>query len=545
LPDWKDALPSHHRFSQFSPALLACIFFVCAGYSFIPLLGVEGDEPLFAQGNFPPRYDVSLRVGNWQVPLMHMSYLGALKTWLFVPIVHWFGTSLYALRVPMVLLAGLGIWCFFLLLRRIAGTRAAVAGCFLLAADPVYLLTSVFDWGPVVLQHLLIIGGVLLLVLFYQTRQEGLLAAGCFLFGLVLWDKALSLWMMSGMAVAAAATLWRRILEILTRRRITVAAFSFLLGSLPLLIYNAQNHGATFQGNFKREFTEVRNKLNGLRLTANGSGMFGYMTEEDSHTTDPRPPTTALARVSARISAVAGHPREDLLISAFLLALLLAPFSGNVRAILFCVITMAVAWAQMAITANAGGSAHHTILLWPLPQAIIALSFAGVSQRLGRAGIPAVAMATAVVAVSGALVINEYYTVALRNGPAPGWSYSIVNLSRFFDYTPAKAVLCLDWGIMEPLRFLNAGRLPLATTGDAVTKSEMTPQDREEVQRIISDPADLFIGRTKEFAVFPGTVAKLTKFAEECGYQRHLLNLVRDNRGRAVFEVFHFVPAPE
>jgi len=52
------------------------------------------------------------------------------------------------------------------------------------------------------------------------------------------------------------------------------------------------------------------------------------------------------------------------------LAILLMPLAGGSdrRAVLFALIAMTVAWLQMAITANAGGSVHHTILLWPLPQ---------------------------------------------------------------------------------------------------------------------------------------------------------------------------------
>ena len=60
----------------------------------------------------------------------------------------------------------------------------------------------------------------------------------------------------------------------------------------------------------------------------------------------------------------------------------------DLRAILFALIAMAVQWAQMAITVGAGGSVHHAILIWPLPQMLIAVSFAAASRRLGRAAHP-------------------------------------------------------------------------------------------------------------------------------------------------------------
>src|SRR5205807_4671652 len=110
-----------------------------------------------------------------------------------------FGTGLYPLRVPMLLAGTISIWLFFLLLRRIAGDCAALVGCSLLAVDASYLMTSCFDWGPEALQHLLLVGGALLLVIFYQTKRLWPLAGGFFLFGVALWDKALALWMLSGM----------------------------------------------------------------------------------------------------------------------------------------------------------------------------------------------------------------------------------------------------------------------------------------------------------------------------------------------------------
>src|SRR5262249_12854525 len=163
----------------------------------------------------------------------------------------------------------------------------------------------------------------------------------------------------------------------------------------------------------------------------------------------PHAPEGALQVASARISSIAGQPRHHLLFYAFLLALVVAPFAGRNawRTVIFALITLAVAWIQMAIGANTGGSVHHTLLLWPLPQLIIAVSFAGASLRLGRAGKPVVAVVLAIMVVSGALVINEHFTVAVRNGGTPAWTDGIVNLAKYMKGVPAKFVFCMDWGM--------------------------------------------------------------------------------------------------
>ena len=184
-------------------AAAACLLFFFAGQAFVPLLGVENDEALFGMAFFPPKYAVSVKVGHSTLPLMLMTYVGTLKAWLYRPFFKFVHPHVWSLREPMVLAGVLSIALFYLLLRRISGERAAVVGAVLLATDAPYLLTTVFDWGPVALQHLLFIGGALCLVRFYQDRSHGALAGGAFLFGLAMWDKALATWLLSGLAIGA------------------------------------------------------------------------------------------------------------------------------------------------------------------------------------------------------------------------------------------------------------------------------------------------------------------------------------------------------
>ena len=51
------------------------------------------------------------------------------------------------MRVPMLLAGAASVWLFYLLLRRIAGERAALIGCGLLAADSLYLLDHLLRLG--------------------------------------------------------------------------------------------------------------------------------------------------------------------------------------------------------------------------------------------------------------------------------------------------------------------------------------------------------------------------------------------------------------
>ncbi len=514
---------------------------------FLGQIGIENDEPLFATAFLKPYGEAyTIRIGHSRIPLMVMSYIGTLKAWLYRPLMFVFGTGLTVLRLPMLLAGVAGVWLFYRLLDRIAGRRTAIIGCTLLAADSTYLLTVCFDWGPVALQHLLLIGGLLLLVRFYQLRRQPALFWGFCLLGLGMWDKALAIWMLSGIGVAALVVLPRRLWALFSRQRMVVAVLGFLLGVLPLLCYNAENNWATFVGNVKRDTSDIPGRAHMLMETAKGDGMFSWMFEEQWQTPSPHSPRGVIQRTSAGISSLFGHPRRHSLFYAFLLALVLAPLARGdaLRAIFFALIAMAIAWVQMATNANTGGSIHHTILLWPFPQMVVAVSFAAASRRLKHGGILTVAIVTAAMFLSGALVANEYVYVSFSFGGTPLRSDAILPLSDYVKGAGSGTVYCIDWGIFDPLRYLNHGRLKLAGDDPISSTKELTAADREAVLRMLNDPGATFVAHTKEFENFPGTNARLLKFAGAEGYRRDMLAVISDSFGRPAFEVYRFA-APD
>src|SRR5262249_10268354 len=146
------------------------------------------------------------------------------------------------------------------------------------------------------------------------------------------------------------------------------------------------------------------------------------------------------------------------------------------RAVVFALIALAIAWVQMALTARAGGSVHHIVLLWPLPQFIVACSLAERKPRF----VPLLLIWI------NLLVIRQYYNKTVQNGPTPWWSEAVLTLSDDMTRIPARKILCLDWGILEQLRFLHQGKLPLAAGNIELSKPEMTAQDNTAVEGMIS-----------------------------------------------------------
>jgi 4-amino-4-deoxy-L-arabinose transferase-like glycosyltransferase len=524
-------------------AAAAAIFFILSGMAFLASLGIEADEALPAGPLYQPKYwYYAFHFGHARVPLMHMSYLGTLKTWLWRPIFQWCGTGVWALRFPALLAGAASIWIFYLFLRAVVGPRAALIGCAILAADSQYLLTTTFDWGPVALQHLLIGGGLLALVKFHASGKSTWLAAAFFLFGLALWDKMLAEWMLSGLAIAALVTVPRQMRAAWSGRRLAIVTLAFLAGSLPVTLSSVHDHFAAWRDNAGRSVDELPGKLQMLHRTLDGEGLFGYMFAEDARTLDPRPAASWPERLSYQVSDHFGHPQRSLQFYACLLALALAPLARgrDRRAILFAVVAMAVAWIQMATTRGAGGSVHHTILLWPLPAMAMAVSFAAASRRLGRAGIPAIAVILALLAGSDLLVANEYFRTSVRNGGSRTWSDAIFPLSADLMQARPSAVYCADWNIFESLRLLGRGALPLRSGMDPAPAPDMSPVNRAWLLGMISSPGAIWVAHVPDFEFFPTVRPRLDQFAAAAGFDHRPLRTISDTHGRPTFELYRF-----
>jgi hypothetical protein len=171
---------------------------------------------------------------------------------------------------------------------------------------------------------------------------------------------------------------------------------------------------------------------------------------------------------------------------------------------------------------------------------IIAISFAAASRRLHAAGIGVLALVGVVLMVSGLLVTNEYRVLIVRNGGSPNWTDAIFRLADYIKGVPADNVFCMDWGMMDSLRLLSTGKLPLRVGTDPINKSSLDDADRQYLARTIGDPGQVFINHTRNFEFFPGVNDKLVEYAARAGYRREVMAVIADSHGRPVYEVYRF-----
>ncbi len=298
--------------------LLFALLFVFLGFLLIPYAGLQADEMIFAGPLHGANAGIfAAHILHRTIPLMQLSYLGSLKTLVYWPLFWIHTTSIYAIRFPMILAGALTIIIFYKWASLIAGARGALLAALLLATDPAFLLTDTFDWGPVALQHLLVVSGCLLIA-------RGRWSWGAFLFGLALWNKAIFAWTLMGLGLATFLVFPAAVRSALPDwRRWTRALLVFALGALPLLYFNLKHPNSTLGNNAHFSSENFPAKYQELEVALNGSGLFGFIVAPDS----PANRTEAASpqgRAAWWISDRLGRRERDLMPYALLLAIPIA-----------------------------------------------------------------------------------------------------------------------------------------------------------------------------------------------------------------------------
>jgi Dolichyl-phosphate-mannose-protein mannosyltransferase len=497
-------------------ALAAIVaLFVGSAMLFVSRPGIEADEAVVTgAGNY-----------TWfSLPVMHFSYVGALKTWFYLALFSFVKPSQVSLRVPTVLAAAAAIWLFFVLLDRTIGRRAAWIGALLLATDSMFVILNALDFGPNALHFVFKLGAMVLLLRFHRDGSRWALAAAFFLIGLGLWDKAIFIWAVFGVSLATLIVFPREVRQHLSIRNLGIAAASAIVGALPLIAYNIQRPFDTFKSNAHMTREPIRGKVAVLEVTTNGAALFGFFTSvrPAPHPAEAR---SLFQKASRAISETARQPTHNLTIAALCLACLGLFARASRKPVLFGLLACAGTWLPMIVTAGTGVAAHHVILLWPFHFLAIAAALAAIPWAWISAAL------TLLLCASNLLVTNEYYWQLVRNGPDIRWTDALYTLENHLERLHSPEVYIVDWGILESLNLLS---------DKAVAVQGLGLGDADTLGRILADPRSVFVAHTPEFAYFPGDRSALEDYATAHGYQEVSAEIIYDRYGRATFDVFRF-----
>ncbi len=499
-------------------AIAASLLHLALGLTVIPLAGPQQDETLFTRGILPPVYVHSASHRNPEVAFMLMPYIGALKIWLYKPIFALAGASIWTLRIPVVTLGALAVWLTFIAARRFIPPWWAASAALLVAADPIFVWTGTLDWGPVALQHALALAMVCSLIRLHDSGDWRWALGAGLACGLGVWDKISFLWIVAALAAGLAASGGADVVRRWLRPRVAAAlAFGILAGAAVFIRFNLRSGFESFRSSAGLEW-DLPKKLLGLWVSLDGSALFGFIVND---------------------SGRGGLPGWSLLPAALLAGVLIGLSARSVyRVTAFLSAAFAAGFLFMAVMKNAGMSCHHIVLLWPLPHLLVATGAAA----LWEGGWPrraAAILLPGLVFVPGLLVHGRYLDLARTEGAARQWTQTSGALAADLESRRPGAVFVVDWGILDPLRLLSGGRLPLIPASDAVVSEiEQRPGDVRLMK--LKEPSTLIVTRPQESMLFPGLNERLDQWAAEQGLEREPVSRIQDAKGVTQFVVYRY-----
>lgn len=487
------------------PALLA----FCLACVLIPYTGLEGDECVFAMaafGGLPREFLIS--IFHHQFPLMVYYYAGSLKALLLWPVLHLFGANVWSLRLPVAVMGAATVALTFDFAKRIANWKVALIAALLTASDPVFILSNTFDWGPVAMEHLLLMTILALVV-------RGRLQAACFLAGLALWNKGVFVWALGGLIVGGVCAYWPVIRRHVPGPRVLVrCAALFLLGTAPLLLYNIRRPAQSLRFNVRMGFEGFGIKLISLHYTLDGSILFGIVTGMDGVTdhTGPR--------------------FHDLLLPALILSIIVTIWrfrDPELKPAVFAMMFCAGSFFLIAAT-KFTGTAHHLVLMYPMVQLLVATVIAS-ADRLKPAMLryltPAVTIA---MVAANLLVFNSYITQFRRSGPFGLFSDALFPMIQSL-HEGVDHVYVLDVGLWENTFTLHEGRLSVRPLFVLVLPVSDT-------QSALRDPRAVFVDHVPGHQYLAGAAARLDGIGQSLGLHKVPVATFYDSKGRPQMEKF-------
>jgi len=524
--------------------VLVLAAFVGLGSLWIARPGLQYDETLFLMAS-RPRADTpiayTMHFGDRPVALMIISYLGALKGWVYAPLLGTRPASPAGVRLPAMLIGAAGLAFLYLFARRAFGWQTALLALALASTDPVYLFTTRLDWGPVAIPRLCLLAGCFGVLRWWQKQRLRDLGLACFAFGLGVFDKATFLWMLVALAAAALLVFPRSLWRGIRSPALPVALAGLVIGSAGFLYYAWKWPGETF-----RHQTEppegYAEKLRGAQHILQGAVLVGWISRDVDG--EPLAPPDPLARAVYAVAPRLPHART-LLLPAALAALLLLPalpFRPWGRGMLFTLLVCLIAFAQM-LPVRSAGAAHHLALLLPFPQLFVAAGLLGARQGLlawlSRPPWPRVTVAALGILAAALLAANlrgvaHHYFSILGYGGGPGWSEAIYPLERSLHNARPERIVLLDWGMTMQLRLLSGDRLPLVEA----EQPQGASYNPRSIEIHLANPRAVFVQHAPgESSAFPQIAAAFHKLAAERGFETRVVETIRDGHGRPVYQI--------
>lgn len=411
--------------------LFSAVFFAAFCAWNISRPGFQYDELLFANAalGVDTTTFIFLKIGA--VPFYVLNYIGALKSWAYVPLFRLFGFSYLTVRLPMILLVAVTVPFFYRYVKAIAGRAAAVAALVLTYLNPSFMGLMRLDVGPSAIAYTLRIFSFVALFAYLKSRRLRCLAVFALFCFLGFFNKMDYAWFITGSIVALGLSERERFITPFVARTGRYLRW-FIIVSVSLLGLEVLMYAAYFNyldmGRYAGHFLEISQSL---LWYLDGSLFLAYLNNTPWSWTG-----AVFASVFLMLFAFGG----------------IRSFSkGGNRQVRFHFLLTVFIFIQVTALLIAR-EAWHTIYLFPSFTIVASAGLAGFLEKKKSRVFAAGALAVAAVYyAAGWTSYLRAFDGYLKN---IYWSNSVNELAAYAKKSPARFV-AVDWGIQNQLLVMN------------------------------------------------------------------------------------------
>lgn len=548
----------HLRFA-IAIALSAALFIAISSYN-INTPGLQYDESLFVNAALGGRSSIFIYSRLMELPLMLMSYIGALKAYFYTPIFALFGVNVLAIRLPVIILSGISIMVGAKIVRGITGRNwLGVFAALLMATDVIFSGLTKADYGPVAL---MIFFKLCALASFYKLITTNKLRYAVLLvlcFALGLFDKLNFIWIALAFIASAVIVFPRNLLAFFHNNR-KQSAFIAIIGIAELLFFGLYLSGPLFLNHSSNElniFNRADKILTLYNITFSGSALQSMMLAK---------PISGI--FGAMISASQRWPAYVLLGLAVLISILTVitlnshkknlsfPHPSNQNPLkwsFYLVLSFIFIGIQIIITREAGGP-HHLMALWPFPHIIATMLIAWLMESQSKNSFVAnLFLKTTSHVLVGALIVTIVWQTTLSLGYVhtfqttrqfkPIWTTAIYSLAAELEASANTVdnIYTTDWGIGNQIFALAPKARPKLQDKWALFKELNKPDNNHAlVTNSFTNKNVFIVTRASGVEVFPEAVKNALAFMKQSLPSATLYKTIMDDSGTPMFEIYFF-----
>ncbi len=458
--------------------------------------GIQYDEILFgnaALGGIDYTF-ITKKIGN--VPIMLMSYIGALKAYIYYPIFKIFPVSAYTIRLPVIIIGLLTLFFTYNYLRLLFNRRIALTTVLLLTFDPSFIFQNKLDWGPVSISLFLKSLALFFLIKGMGSRQKRYFFLFFLCLGLGLFNKLDFIWFINALALSASILFYKELFSFFRKKRelsiiliiSLVAFFSLFIRELSRM--SLRTYGTGF---FTFNLIErLKYQIGNFSSTLSGQGAYKYITNADL-------PFKSLF-LPVWIAVI---------LTSILLIFLWKAKIFDKRIGFFAILLLAI-FFQIYATAQAIGT-YHMMSIYPFPHIIMAFfidkMIGGSENRHSRRFlIPTAYSAIGLVLISYSCVSYQYLRAFEQDRTSMMWSEGIYDLIEYVKENNNQTYVSLDWGMHNQLLAFTKGRVPLKemvwTFNDPGWKGD-TSKENQLIDEYICRPDHVFLFHEDNVSHYP------------------------------------------